>query len=215
MDWPNDADGDVFRRLADDRFDFSTAHVVDFVIDFSDSPPAEAVARLRQTYPTATLCDHTEYGPKSLLFQIQAVVTYELVTATQEALTKLLRPFGGVCNSWGVLNEASSTRPESSRTSVVGVVLKTGSWIYDGVVVGRVRILRMKAEHSNIADLDEDDDEQEEPPTDVEGYFYVAEFSLLALGPSNSGSRSWGHATVEEAIRYAEEKLPSPISWDR
>lgn len=33
-DWPNDADGDVSRRLLHHGFDFSRPHAVDFNVDF-------------------------------------------------------------------------------------------------------------------------------------------------------------------------------------
>jgi Regulator of ribonuclease activity B len=105
MGWPNDADGDVFRRLANDRFDFSTAHVVDFVIGFVDRPTLEAVALLRETYPLAVVSDDTEYGSNYLLFQLHTVVTYDFVTATQTGITELMKRFGGVCESWGVMND--------------------------------------------------------------------------------------------------------------
>ncbi|MBR1208016.1 MULTISPECIES: ribonuclease E inhibitor RraB [unclassified Bradyrhizobium] len=105
MDWPNDADGDVLRRLANDRFDFLTAHVVDFVIDFADRPSPEALTLLRQNYPLAVIHNDTEYGPNSLLIQLQSVVTYDFITTTQAGITELLKPFGGICESWGVMNE--------------------------------------------------------------------------------------------------------------
>lgn len=100
-------------------------------------------------------------------------------------------------------------------SSECGDVLLSGSWTYDAEVVGRVRILKMKLESPNAPDLAACDEDLEDPPTDADGYYYVAEFSLPTMGASNNGSRSWGHATVEEAIRYAEEKLPSPVRWER
>ncbi len=38
MDWPNDADGDVFRRLKNSNFDFSKKYTIDFTIDFQFWP---------------------------------------------------------------------------------------------------------------------------------------------------------------------------------
>lgn len=92
-------------------------------------------------------------------------------------------------------------------------VLRSGSWIYDGEAVGKVRILKMKGDGPNLPAFEDDDDEVGNPPTDSEGYYYVAEFSLAGLGASNNGSSSW-HVTAEEAVRYAEENLPSTISWE-
>ena len=33
IDWPNDADGDVLRRMKESGFDFSKIHSIDFNID--------------------------------------------------------------------------------------------------------------------------------------------------------------------------------------
>ena len=38
MNWPNDADGDVFRRLEEKNFDFDSTVQVDFNIDFDHWP---------------------------------------------------------------------------------------------------------------------------------------------------------------------------------
>jgi hypothetical protein len=39
-----------------------------------------------------------------ILLVINAVLTYELVMSMQQVLTDLAAPFGGVCESWGVLH---------------------------------------------------------------------------------------------------------------
>ena len=96
-------------------------------------------------------------------------------------------------------------------TSESAEVLRGGSWLYDGTVIGHVRILKVKGAEPNI--LYSDDEDTVHPPTDANGFYYVAEFWLPSTGNS-MGSSSWGHATVEEAIRYAEEKLPNPVNWD-
>lgn len=51
MPWPNDADGDVFRRLESHGFDFTKEYDVDFNVDFDDwPPPAESVNLLKSKY---------------------------------------------------------------------------------------------------------------------------------------------------------------------
>jgi hypothetical protein len=90
--------------------------------------------------------------------------------------------------------------------------LRSGSWLYDGVVTGQVRILKIKGDGPNITVGD--DPEGLDFPTDADGYYYVAEIKLPTLPTANNGSSSWGYATADEAIRYAEQKLPNPITWD-
>jgi len=56
MSWPDDADGDVLRRLRADGFDFRRKYSIDFNIDFrSWSKPAGAWATARAIYPSAEL----------------------------------------------------------------------------------------------------------------------------------------------------------------
>jgi hypothetical protein len=69
----------------------------------------------------------------------------------------------------------------------------------------------MKGEGPNIAESDYE--EPGHPPTDENGFYYVVEFRLPSAGEANNGSTSWGHATLEEAVQFAEEKVPSPIAW--
>ena len=102
--WPNDADGDVFRRLAEHGFDFSKSHTIDFNVDFDGWPPSpKAVELLRSTYGDIKLYEPDDLGNGYALFNIYGPVTYETVTAVQRRVTTAMQPFGGRCESWGVL----------------------------------------------------------------------------------------------------------------
>lgn len=58
MDWPNDADGDVFRRLVENGFDFSEPHTVDYNVDFDVWPPAQtALDTLRSLFGAIEVID--------------------------------------------------------------------------------------------------------------------------------------------------------------
>ncbi len=110
--WPNDADGDVLRRLEADGFDFGKSHYVDFNIDFKDWPaPQEAIALLESTYPPIEIVEPDEENLEEgiakgyILIQISGRMSYEFVVNTQEKLTALMKPFGGFCESWGVMQE--------------------------------------------------------------------------------------------------------------
>ena len=106
IDWPNDADGDVLRRMKESGFDFSKIHSIDFNIDLQEWPPEQGlVDALIAEYGDIQGYEPEENVNGYLQFQINDKVTYELVTKTQENATKLAVPFGGVCESWGVMQE--------------------------------------------------------------------------------------------------------------
>jgi hypothetical protein len=49
--WPNDADGDVLRRMQSSGFDFDSTTDIDFNVDFDAWPPAEElIGRLRAQF---------------------------------------------------------------------------------------------------------------------------------------------------------------------
>jgi hypothetical protein len=105
MNWPNDADGDVLRRLEDSGFDFSKPCLIDFNVDFRNWPPSpSAVSLLSREYPSLKMYEPGEFRGY-LLVQVFALMTYELVTGVQESISDAMAPFGGRCDSWGVLQD--------------------------------------------------------------------------------------------------------------
>lgn len=107
--WPNDVDGDVFRRLEANGFDFSKKHKVDFEIDFEKWPPAEqAIILLRQEYPTVMVCDPSGEDAGYVHLELVDFLTYELAVKTQAEITLLVTPYGGRCDSWGGMDDGAS-----------------------------------------------------------------------------------------------------------
>jgi Regulator of ribonuclease activity B len=105
--WPDDADGDVFRRLFEHGFDFSTSHTVDYNIDFDAwPPPSEAIDALRSIYGVVALYEPDDLGQGYAQFQIYGPVTYETVTSVQRRASSVMASFGGICESWGVTQDA-------------------------------------------------------------------------------------------------------------
>lgn len=103
-DWPQDADGDVLRRLAARGFDFSRDIAIDFNVDFDEWPPApEALELLRASYGALELFEPFDGSAGYILFQVIGRVSYESITAIQRDASSAMRPFGGICESWGVL----------------------------------------------------------------------------------------------------------------
>src|SRR5437879_2362965 len=101
MDWPANVDGDVFRRLQSQGFDFTRPHDIDFTIDFDVWPPSdEAITTLKRDY-TIKRYEPESGSPGYLQITMFALVTYDFVTGVQKTLTRQLSPFGGACESWG------------------------------------------------------------------------------------------------------------------
>lgn len=105
MNWPDDADGDVFRRLEAKGFDFSKSYAVDYNIEFEVWPPTPvALEILRSLYGSIEVFEPDEDGDGYILFQVIGPVTYEGVTSIQRLASSAMQPYGGVCESWGVMH---------------------------------------------------------------------------------------------------------------
>jgi hypothetical protein len=105
--WPDDVDGDVLREMDACGFDFSKPASIDFNVDFEVwPPPQEAVEILTREYPGLEIHEPDDEFSGDFTFQVQALVTYELVMRIQSEVTDLMAPFGGRCESWGVLGDA-------------------------------------------------------------------------------------------------------------
>src|SRR5262249_37814588 len=106
MTWPNDADGDVLRRMEDDGFDFSRSHLIDFNVDFDDWPPdPKAIAVVKSHYPGVIVHEPDDGYAGYLQFQVHDRVSYELVMRIQRQVSALVAPFNGRCESWGVMQD--------------------------------------------------------------------------------------------------------------
>lgn len=100
--WPQDADGDVLKRMQASGFDFSRPVDIDFNVDFDNWPPAQkCVDLLRAQFRNLKVRepnDHRGY----VQIVVNAILTYDLVMFMQSTVSEMAAPFGGVCESWGV-----------------------------------------------------------------------------------------------------------------
>ena len=104
MRWPNDADGDVFRSLKEQGFDFDRHYVIDFNIDFESSRDLNmAMAAVRNIFPNATSIKNDGENPY-IEIQIESLVEYDFVLSVQQKLSEEMEKYGGWCDSWGVLH---------------------------------------------------------------------------------------------------------------
>lgn len=103
--WPEDADGDVFRRLQGRGFDFSLERGMDFTVDFSTwPPPAIALDKLRALPSTVQVYDQDGGSDPYVLVKVSNKLTYEFVVNMQKEITDRVSAYGGKCDSWGLLS---------------------------------------------------------------------------------------------------------------
>ncbi len=112
MGWPNDADGDVLRRLKEGGFKFDEEAEIDFNIDFNHWPLTnDEKNQIKYFYPECVFFEPDEEDIEEgnligyVQFKLVAKLTYELVTSTQEKVTNQMKKYGGWCESWGVMQE--------------------------------------------------------------------------------------------------------------
>lgn len=105
MNFPDDADGDVLRRLDESGFDFSKSTTIDFNVDFDNWPPhPDAISKLKEYAGAVEIYEPDEEYSGYVLFHIHQILSYELVIDTQRNVTTLMAEYGGICESWGVLS---------------------------------------------------------------------------------------------------------------
>lgn len=109
MQWPNDADGDTFRLLAENNFDFNKEYEIDFNVDFKDWPLSnDAIAALRDIDPNVLLMESNRKNSVArglAVVKIKARLNYNMVVEAQKKLTRQFRKYGGWCKTWGVMSE--------------------------------------------------------------------------------------------------------------
>ena len=105
--WPDDADGDVLRRLESSGFDFAADYGIDFNVDFEQWPPQATVLNwLRARYKHITVIEPKDDFNGYVQFKISSKLTHKLVIDTQAEATAAVEQYGGTCESWGVLRPA-------------------------------------------------------------------------------------------------------------
>jgi hypothetical protein len=101
MSWPDDADGDVFRSLEADGFDFTVETLIEFNVDLGDpDSTTAAIDAALDVYPDAAIGLEDDH----FVVQVQALLTYDFVINAQQKLTAATEKFGGSCDSWSVMH---------------------------------------------------------------------------------------------------------------
>ncbi len=99
MSYPDDADGDALRRVAQDA-DMSKPMEIDFFVEVPSETAGHEVSKLATArgYKTALRCDDGKWTcdcSKTML------ATYDAVCGSQRELDELSAPFGGRSDGWG------------------------------------------------------------------------------------------------------------------
>ncbi|MBW2942467.1 ribonuclease E inhibitor RraB [Zhongshania aquimaris] len=108
--YPNDVNGDVFRRLEEDNFDFSIEHPVDFYAIYATEEEADLVAKQYATdwkrgqqFKNIETRPSEKGGMELELVPIMKV-TYENIVAFEKTLAERTAKVNGYLDGWGVLN---------------------------------------------------------------------------------------------------------------
>ena len=62
------------------------------------------VENLRKQFLNVKVFEPDEHGNGDIQIVVNELLTYELVMFMQSSVSELAAPFGGVCESWGILH---------------------------------------------------------------------------------------------------------------
>jgi Regulator of ribonuclease activity B len=107
MDFPNDADGDSLRRVAESGSDMSRPMIIDFTIQAPDEHAARHIAGLVSAIGfDPSISDNEGRNSWSVYCSISMLATYDGVVAAQSQLNEVSRPHGGSCDGWGTFGNS-------------------------------------------------------------------------------------------------------------
>ncbi len=100
-DYPNDADGDVLRRLSDAKFDFSSPVEVELYCYAEDLKTANAIrAIMNEVGFEADVFDDDD--TVSVYFKKRMLLTYDAIIGEQMIANQRLSGFNTRCDGWMV-----------------------------------------------------------------------------------------------------------------
>ena len=111
MQFPDDANGDVLRRMSSSGFDFDRSHHVEFFAVFRTEEDADRVAqeyvadhRAGDRLIAVDTAPH-DVGGMELKIVKSMLVTYENITAFEELLAERSGKYDSYTDGWGVLQD--------------------------------------------------------------------------------------------------------------
>ena len=109
QDFPDDADGQVLRNLADDGVDLSKPRTVDFTIEAPDLDTARSLIERIAVAGYIPRLYVDEQGSVSLYCAVDMILTYDAVIERQVQLNAICIPVGAECDGWLVESSSGST----------------------------------------------------------------------------------------------------------
>ena len=106
LDFPDDADGDALRRIAQDGSDMSKPMEIEFAVAAPDEDSARAIAKAAASRGYRTDVDRDGAGTWSCYCARSMVATYKAVVEGQAELDALSRLHGGYADGWGTAGNA-------------------------------------------------------------------------------------------------------------
>jgi regulator of RNase E activity RraB len=121
--YPDDADGDALRRVAQDGNDMSKPMDIDFQVAAPDESVAKRVAEgaAKLGYRTSIYFDDEEADVEDseALWTCECtktmVPTYDAIIASQAELDSIARPLGAYSDGWGTFGNSSQADNPATR----------------------------------------------------------------------------------------------------
>jgi hypothetical protein len=114
--WPDDADGDVLRRLKARAFNFEAIYDIEFVVDFDDWPPApQFVDFLKAAYPRLELYGAADGRSGYVKLIVESRLTYDLVISMQQSISEMAKSRVDGANRGGCFIEEGPTSRSTVR----------------------------------------------------------------------------------------------------
>jgi hypothetical protein len=112
-DFPNDADGDTLRRIANDGSDMHKPMFINFQVAVPDEAAANGLANVAYAMGyRVTIYDSPECSlPWTCECSVRMLATYDGVLAIQDELASLSKQFGGHPDGWGTFGNGRSDQP--------------------------------------------------------------------------------------------------------
>ena len=112
MNYPNDDNGDVLRRMKSNGDDLSRARNIDFTAVFPDQTAAEIFASNFRSLGHIVSIDFAETVkelPWDVVVVKHMVPSHQDITDFEQQLEEAATPLGGHNDGWGCLSEAPPT----------------------------------------------------------------------------------------------------------
>ncbi|WP_394848602.1 ribonuclease E inhibitor RraB [Pendulispora brunnea] len=106
MNFPDDADGNALRRIAE-HSDLSNPMTIDFMIDVPSERAGHDVARCASARGYSTRVEYDEESERWTCYCTKSMLaTYDAIVAAQTELGILSDEFGGCSDGWGTFGNS-------------------------------------------------------------------------------------------------------------